>query len=881
MMTANDIRQHFLNYFKDRGHTAVPSSSLIPSQDPTLLFTNAGMVQFKSLFTGEAKPTCKRAVSSQKCMRAGGKHNDLENVGRTARHHTFFEMLGNFSFGDYFKQEAIELSWHFLTALLKLEPAQLWITIFQEDEEAYSIWRNGIGLADSRIIAMGEKDNFWAMGETGPCGPCSEIIIDQGDDVGCGKPACSVGCDCDRFLELWNLVFMQFNRDASGKQSPLPKPSIDTGMGLERIAAVMQQVRSNYATDLFRPLISHIETLSHRTYGSTHRHDTSMQVIADHLRAITFLINDGVLPSNEGRGYVLRRIIRRAARHGRRLDLNNPFLFDSCKVVTRVMQEAYPELLDSQTYVATIVRAEEERFSETLDSGLKILQEEIKTLTEKKEHRLPGELAFKLYDTYGFPLDLTADIAREEGLTVDETGFNHAMQDQKQRARRAWKGSGDNVTDGIFKQLSASGRKSIFTGYEQTAATSPVLVLLKDGNEVTAATAGDTVMILTEQTPFYGESGGQVGDRGIITNEQCTVTVEATIRPFPEIILHKGVLEKGSLASGDRVHLQVDAHRRTATARNHTATHLLQAALKKVLGDHVQQAGSLVTPERFRFDFTHHGALSTDELRTLERLVNQTVRDNYPVEISTMPYQQAIQSGALALFGEKYSDTVRTVRISPVSMELCGGTHTQRTGDIGLFKIVGESSAAAGIRRIEAITGEEAVNFIEREETALGELTVLLKTIPEEIVPKTLKLLEENKKLQREIEAVKQKMVTCGRDTILSQVRELKGIKVIATRVEAGDPKTLRDIADRIKDQLHSGVIIVGGASEEKAFLVVVVTKDLTPSLHAGKIIEAVAQGIGGSGGGRPDMAQAGGKEKDKLEETLKAAYSIVEGMIA
>ena len=880
MMTSSDIRNHFLQYFQDKGHTAIPSSSLVPLQDPTLLFTNAGMVPFKSVFTGAEKRPYTRAVSSQKCMRAGGKHNDLENVGRTARHHTFFEMLGNFSFGDYFKQDAIEMSWQFLTAILKLTPDKLWITVYEEDDEAFSIWRNSIGLSDDRIVTMGKKDNFWTMGETGPCGPCSEIIIDQGEDVGCGKPACAVGCECDRFLELWNLVFMQYNRDASGKQSPLPKPCIDTGMGLERIASVVQNVKSNYETDLFQPLIHHIETRAQCSYGADQHSDTSMQVIVDHLRAITFLINDGVLPSNEGSGYVLRRIIRRAARHGKKLNLNKPFLFDSCKIVTQVMRDAYPELVDSQAYVAKIVHAEEERFSETLDSGLKILHEEIKSLTEKNQHQVPGELAFKLYDTYGFPLDLTADILKEEGLTVDEAGFHQAMEVQKKRARKAWKGSGEDAIDGIFQQLSASGRKSLFTGYEKTAASSSVVVMLKEGTEITSGTAGDAVMILTEQTPFYGESGGQVGDRGTIESTGCSVTIGDTIRPLPEIILHKGVIEKGSLAPGDRVHLQVDTHKRTATARNHTATHLLQAALRQVLGDHVKQSGSLVTPERFRFDFTHYTALTKDELLTVEKLVNQNIRENYPVETSTIPYQQAIQSGALALFGEKYSDTVRTVKVASVSMELCGGTHTQRTGDIGLLKIIGESSAAAGIRRIEALTGEEAITFIKQEEQTLRALTALLKTTPEEIVSKASKLLEENKRLQREVETVKQKMVTRGADTILSQVREIRGIKVLATRVEAQNPKTLRDIADRIKDQLHSGIIIVGGEGQEKAFLVVVVTKDLTPSLHAGNIIQEVAQGIGGSGGGRADMAQAGGKEKDKLDETLERAYPIIEGMI-
>ncbi len=880
MMTASEIRKHFLDYFGGKEHTIVPSSALIPLQDPTLLFTNAGMVQFKSVFTGDEKRSYTRAASSQKCMRAGGKHNDLENVGHTARHHTFFEMLGNFSFGDYFKHSAIGMSWEFLTERLKLDPGKLWITIYKDDDEAHSIWQKDIGLTEDRIIKLGEKDNFWAMGETGPCGPCSEILIDQGEETGCGKPTCKAGCDCDRFLELWNLVFMQYNRDAQGNQSPLPKPCIDTGMGLERITAVLQQVTSNYQTDLFAPLIKHMETLSNTSYGHTIQTDTSINVIADHLRAITFLINDGVLPSNEGRGYVLRRIIRRAARHGKMLDLTKPFLYSSCKIVAQVMQDAYPELIDSQPYVEQVVQAEEERFSETLDSGLKILQEEVATLKENNISMLPGEIAFKLYDTYGFPLDLTADIISEEGLRVEEAGFHSAMDAQKKRARKAWKGSGENAIDDSFKQLSASGITSTFVGYEHSETTSSVTALLKDGSEVPTVSEGDEVMILTRETPFYGESGGQVGDTGVIEGTDLMVTIHDTISPLPTLIVHKGVVQKGSLSKGDTVHLQIEVSKRTATALNHTATHLLQAALRDILGDHIKQSGSLVTPDRLRFDFTHYTAIQSDELDRIEASVNQRIRENYPVETCTIPYREALHAGALALFGEKYSDTVRMVTIDKVSRELCGGTHTYRTGNIGILKLVSESSVAAGVRRIEALTGEGAITFVKEEEKTLSALSSLLKAQPEDMVAKASKMIEECKSLQKEVAALKQTMVTSSADNILSQVRDVKGFKVIATRVEAGDPKTLREYADRIKDQLKSGVIIVGGVGAEKAFLVVVVTKDLAPALHAGKIVQEIAQGIGGSGGGRADMAQAGGKEKDKLEETLEKAYSIIETMI-
>jgi alanyl-tRNA synthetase len=880
MKTAADIRRLFLSYFTGRGHTVVPSSSLIPFQDPTLLFTNAGMVQFKNVFTGRETASYTRAASSQKCMRAGGKHNDLENVGRTARHHTFFEMLGNFSFGDYFKRDAIAMGWEFLTSTLRLDADRLWVSVFRDDDEAFEIWHRQIGISTSRIVRLGAEDNFWSMGETGPCGPCSEIILDQGTDVGCGKPGCAVGCSCDRFLELWNLVFMQFNRDGRGEQTPLPRPCIDTGMGLERIAAVVQGVRSNYQSDLFQPLLRQVESLCGCRYGDDDKADISMRVIVDHLRAITFLITDGVIPSNEGRGYVLRRIIRRAARHGKKLNVNGPFLSPSCAAVAQVMGDAYAELLNAQGSVAKVVLAEEERFAETLDGGLHILQEEVKTLRRQGLRQLSGEVSFRLYDTYGFPLDLTSDIVAEEGLTVDEAGFHTAMDEQRERARKSWKGSRDEAVDALLKGNLLRGLQSVFTGYESTEAAATATLLLKDGTAVDSAGAGDTILLLTDTTPFYGESGGQAGDTGVIERRDLTAVVQDTIRPLPEIILHRVHISHGTLSRGDALTLKVDSGRRAATAANHTATHLLQASLREVLGDHVKQSGSLVTPERFRFDFTHYSALTGEELERVEALVNRRVRGNHPVHTSQIPYQQALQAGAMALFGEKYGDTVRMVTINSVSNELCGGTHTKRSGDIGLVKILAESSVAAGIRRIEAVTGEEAARFIKEEEQALLTVRQLIKAQPDEIVPKISKLLDDYKKLQKEVETIKKKISAGTTDLIVTRVREIKGVKVIAAPVDAHDAETLREQADRIRDQIKSGIIIVGTTTEEKALLVVVVTKDLIPLLHAGKIIQQVVKVIGGSGGGRPDMAQAGGKEKDRLMDALGSAYDIIERMM-
>ncbi|MCX5901781.1 MAG: alanine--tRNA ligase, partial [Proteobacteria bacterium] len=669
MKTAAEIRQAFLDYFKSKGHTAVESSALLPQNDPTLLFTNAGMVQFKDMFLGQETRPYTRATSSQKCMRAGGKHNDLENVGRTARHHTFFEMLGNFSFGDYFKKDAIAYAWEFITGLAKIPADRLYVTVFREDDEAYAIWRNDVGVAEDRILRMGEKDNFWSMGDTGPCGPCSEILIDQGPEFSCGRPDCGVGCDCDRYLELWNLVFMQFNRDASGAMTPLPKPSIDTGMGLERITAVLQKKKTNYDTDIFIPIIKFVEKTSGRTYLKNPDTDVSMRIIADHSRAVAFLVADGVMPSNEGRGYVLRRIMRRAARHGKLLDITKPFMFESVRVVAEQLQDVYPEVLRSIDYVAKVVHSEELTFTATLESGLKILQEEMERLQTKGCAEISGEAAFKLYDTYGFPVDLTADIAREQGMTLDQAGFETAMQEQRTRARQAWKGSGEESIGAIYKKIVQDGEKTVFKGYESFTCPSRITHIIKNGELAQSAAEGDEVEIIAAETPFYGESGGQAGDSGLISGKNCQIAVTDTAKPLSDLIVHKGKILKGQVKTGDEMQLIVTPRLRAATAGNHTATHILQAVLQRPLGKHVKQAGSLVTPERLRFDFTHFEAIKKDDLRKIEEDVNCLIRNNSSVGVEQLAQKEAISRGAMALFGEKYGDTVRVVSVGDFSME--------------------------------------------------------------------------------------------------------------------------------------------------------------------------------------------------------------------
>ncbi len=870
-MTGSEIRESFLKYFEGKGHMRVASSSLVPKDDPTLLFTNSGMVQFKNCFLGLEDRGYRRAVTSQKSVRAGGKHNDLENVGVTARHHTFFEMLGNFSFGDYFKQEAIAWAWEYLTVTMGLPKERLWITIYTDDDEAFRIWHDGMGVPAERIVRMGEKSNFWMMGETGPCGPCSEILYDQGEATGCGKPTCDVHCECDRHLEIWNLVFTQFDRDASGKLTPLPKPNIDTGMGLERLAAVVQGVTSNYESDLFTGIVRFIEKISGRTYGKNGEDDISFRVIADHSRAVAFLIGDGALPSNEGRGYVLRRILRRAARHGKLLGMNRPFLHEVCGVVIDEMKGAYPDLVDKAAFIRKVVESEEQRFIETLDAGLRILQEEVTALKAAGEQMIPGEVVFKLYDTFGFPTDLTADIVRKDRLSLDMEGFEKAMAAQRVKARESWKGSGQEAISEVYHQLTFNGTVTEFAGYEGvTEGRSRVTMLLKQGQPTEEIGEGDEAEVIVSKTPFYGEIGGQVGDTGVIEGDGFLFEVTDTKRPLDKLVSHVGRLRKGKIRMGDDVLLKVDDEIRRATEASHSGTHLLQAALKTVLGEHVKQSGSLVNAERLRFDFTHFSRIEEEELARVEILANRMIRANVPVETVVLPLAEAVKTGATAVFDEKYGETVRVVGMAGFSSEFCGGTHVARTGDIGFLKIVHESAVAAGVRRIEAVTGKTAVAYVRRLEDELRKTAGLLKIGLLETSDRTEKLLRRERELEREIEALKGKLAAKDSGDLMGRVRQINGVAVLATVVEASDVKTLRDFGDKLRDRLRSGIILLGSRADGKAMLLCLVTKDLTDRYHAGKIIQSIAPLVGGSGGGRPDMAQAGGPKPEFLEKALE-----------
>ncbi|UCD80565.1 MAG: alanine--tRNA ligase, partial [Desulfobacterales bacterium] len=723
-MTGNDTRRKFLEYFQKRNHQIVRSSSLIPQEDPTLLFINAGMVQFKRVFLGEDKRDYLRATTSQKCVRAGGKHNDLENVGYTARHHTFFEMLGNFSFGDYFKEGAIEFAWDLLTNGYGLPEDKLWASVYLDDDDAYDLWHKMVGLPEDRIVRFGEEDNFWSMGDTGPCGPCSEILIDRGEQYGCGRPECTAGCDCDRYLEIWNLVFMQFNRDEAGNMTPLPKPSIDTGMGLERIVSVIQDVPTNFDTDLIRPIIEKTESLAGKNIGESRETEVAMKVIADHSRAAAFLIGDGILPSNEGRGYVLRRIMRRAIRFGRNIGLHKPFLFQTAKVVFDIMKQPYPELADAAAFITNVIKNEEMRFLETLDTGMKLLNDTLAGIKARGQDEVPGDVIFKLYDTYGFPVDIVQDVVRDEGMRLDMAGFNGAMDRQRARSRSV--ATFDRISD-AYKNLSARGVRPRFMGYDSLTAASKILVIVADGEEISEATEGQELEVVTESTPFYAESGGQVGDTGTLTGSDFEMEVLDTVKDPTGLIIHRGKLLAGRVRKGQTVSLAVDGTKRQATALNHTATHILHAVLRQVLGDHVKQAGSLVAPDRLRFDFTHFSQVDTDTLETIERLVNQRIRENLPTTTVEMDAEDAFKSGATALFEEKYGDRVRVVSLTDFSKELCGGTHTDRTGNIGLFRIVGESSVASGVRRIEALTGEAALAYSQQNSRILLETAHLIK----------------------------------------------------------------------------------------------------------------------------------------------------------
>jgi len=875
-MTGNEIRARFLNYFKDRGHTIVESSSLVPQDDPTLLFTNSGMVQFKTVFMGEDKREYDKAVSSQCCMRAGGKHNDLENVGYTARHHTFFEMLGNFSFGDYFKEQAIAYAWEFLTGELGLPQEQLWVSVFEDDDEAFELWDKIEGLPDGRIVRLDEKDNFWAMGDTGPCGPCSEIHIDQGLAAGCGKPECAVGCDCDRFLELWNLVFMQFNRSADGTMEPLPKPSIDTGMGLERVAAVLQGKFNNYDSDLFTPVISRLEELSGRTYGTGSADDTAMRVIADHVRAASFLVADGVLPSNEGRGYVLRRVMRRAIRFGKNLGLTKPFMHEACVAVVDSMLGAYPRLADTAELLEKVVTNEEARFGETLEHGLTMLDEEIARQQASADPLISGDFIFKLYDTFGFPVDIVRDISLERGIVFDDAGFQTAMDRQRSQSRASRKDEGVQLKEAGVKHLIESGQRSEFIGYDSMSCEALVKGLLDEsGQQTSSLSGGKSGRLLVDRTPFYAESGGQIGDSGTVTWPEGSATITTTSSEAEGIILHNVSVDQGTLIEGSKVTLQVSGSRRDTEA-NHSATHLLQAALREILGDHVNQAGSLVSPGRLRFDFTHFSALNEQEILDIETRVNDNVRANYPVNVKVVARDEAFAEGVTALFGEKYGDEVRVVSMDPVSKELCGGTHVQATGNIGLFKIVSEGGIAAGVRRIEAVTGSGAVELVQEMSGREALLSSRLNATAQEMVQKVENLMEHQKMLERQVAALSTELASSALDTVFNSASTVAGVQVIAAEIVLDSPKTLREVGDRVRDKMGSGIAILGGSINGKAALLAIVSKDLTGRFKAGELVNKVAAIVGGKGGGRPDMAQAGGPFADKISEAISAVSTIV-----
>ena len=874
-MTGNEIRKKFFEYFRVNDHQIVRSSSLVPQDDPTLLFTNAGMVQFKRVFLGEEKRDYSRAATSQKCLRAGGKHNDLENVGYTARHHTFFEMLGNFSFGDYFKEKAIGYAWDFLVSEMKLPSEKLWVSIYLDDDESHDIWAKQIGVPEDRIVRLGEKDNFWSMGETGPCGPCTEILIDRGAETGCKTPACAVGCECDRYLELWNLVFMQYNRDADGNMNPLPKPSIDTGMGLERIASVIQGVPTNYDTDLFVPIIRTIETLCGRKAGDNRKTNVAMKVIADHSRAAAFLIGDGVLPSNEGRGYVLRRILRRAIRYGRSLNLTEPFLYKVVESVFEMMKEGYPELAEEAPFITNVCKNEEIRFFETLDNGLKLLEETLRKMEAQSLSVVPGDVIFKLYDTYGFPVDIVSDIVREKNLDIDMAGFEQAMAQRREQSRSV--SAFSSISD-AYRSFSASmTHLPAFTGYHRLEDESELLLVVVDGNAAERAMAGQEIEMVTGKTPFYAESGGQAGDCGAIYGDGFEITVHDTFKDPTGLIIHRGKVVSGTVSKGAKVRLAVDEKKRKATANNHTATHLLHYALRKVLGDHVRQAGSFVGPERMRFDFTHFSPVSIDDREGIERLVNEKIRENVEVKTNEMDAEEAFKSGAVALFEEKYGDRVRVVSLAPFSSELCGGTHTDRTGSIGVFKILSETGIASGVRRIEAFTGEAAFLYIQSMDRMLNDAARLFKDRPEALTGRIETLMAGHKQLEKTLEQLKLKLASASAGQMGDDIRSVNGVKVIAKTVSADNPGALRNLADRFRDNLKSGVVVLGAPSGDKAMLVVVVTKDLADRFHAGNIIREIAPEVGGGGGGRPDMAQAGGSKPEKLDRAIEKAWEVIQ----
>lgn len=872
-MTGNEIREKYLKFFEQKGHKRLPSASLIPAKDPSILWTAAGMVPFKPYFTGAEKSPYPRITTCQKSLRTP----DIEQVGKTARHHTFFEMLGNFSFGDYFKEEAIQWAWEFVTKHLEMSAEKLWISIYLDDDEAYEIWRNNVGVPDERIVRMGKEDNFWEIG-VGPCGPCSEIYIDLGEERGCGSPDCAPGCDCDRFLEIWNLVFIQFFKDEKGDYSPLESKGIDTGMGLERVASVLQKVPTNFDTDLFREIMDYAAGLLGVGYGNNRKNDLALKVIADHTRAITFAISDGAMPSNEGRGYVVRRLLRRAVRFGRLLGKQEPFLYKVCGAVIEQMQDAYPELLNTKEHVSKVIKAEEEKFGETLVQGSEILNKLIDEAKKAGRDIINGSDVFRLYDTYGFPLELTEEIAAEEGILIDKDGFTQALNEQKERARNAHRETEYiSEMDSLFGTIRDELGQTSFVGYDNYSAQAIVKALVYDCKRVESATAGDELYVILDVTPCYAESGGQIADQAQIVANGLEVSIEDVFEPVAGLFVHRCKIISGILSVNDVVDVKIQGRRRRKISRNHTATHLLHRALKEILGEHVNQAGSLVEPDRLRFDFTHYTRVAPEELNKIERFVNRAILSDIPVDTFTTSLDEARSIGAAALFGEKYGEQVRVVKMGDVSIELCGGTHLNSSAQIGLFKILSEGSVGSGLRRIEAVTGEGAIRYVENREQLLNSIANLVKSVPSEVVSRVENLVNGYHQLERENENLRAKLARFEVEAFLNNVVQVGDIKVLAARAEARDMDSLRAMVDLLKDKMGSGVIVLGTAVGDKVNLVTGVSKDLIPKgLHAGKIIKEVASVVGGGGGGRPDMAQAGGKKPALLKEALDKVTSIV-----
>lgn len=878
-MKAQQIRETFLDFFSKKNHRIIKSSSLLPKDDPTILFTNAGMNQFKNVFLGLEKRNYKRAASVQKCMRVSGKHNDLEQVGKTNKHHTFFEMLGNFSFGDYFKKEACEFAWELVTEVFKLKKEKIYITIYEEDEEAFRIWNENVGILSNRIFRFGKEENYWAMGDTGPCGPCSEIHYDLDSGIEEGDPYTLIEKGSDRFSELWNLVFMEYDHDEKGNLHPLPSPSIDTGMGLERTAAALQDKKSNFHTDLFMPLIEKISDICRREYPSQDEGDISIRIIADHLRAVSFLIADGIMPSNEGRGYVLRRLIRRAFRHGNLLGIERPFLYKLVGEVSDIMKDAYPELVTYANFVSRICLSEEERFSLTLSSGLRTFNQYIEETEKAGKRVLPGSKIFKLYDTFGFPLDLSQELAREKHMTVDEQGFARELEKQRLRARRSWRGDVRQKEKKIYEKM--KNLRVHYVGYEKDQVPeAEVLAILKNGKQASEFKEGEEGEVILDQTPFYAEAGGQIGDSGLLKNPHFSALVENAFFPIPEIIAHQVKVISGGLKVGDKVEATIDSSRRRAISNNHTATHLLHASLRQILGDHVKQAGSLVSTTRLRFDFTHFSPLTKEEIQKIERLVNEKIAENIKVETRITTLEEGLKEGAMAIFEEKYGENVRMVRIGDFSKELCGGVHVPSTGQVGLFKIISESSIAAGMRRVEAITGEEALTYIQEMENLFSDIQKALNTSRKEILNQIEKLKDSAKEMERENKILRQKLVQQKYQKEKEEIRKVKGISVLTQKVEGLNNTEIRELADTLRQRVGTGVVILGAASKEKVFLVTAVTKDLVERIKADELIKEIAPIIGGGGGGRPDFAQAGGTKPEQLDQALERSYSIVEKML-